>query len=81
MPTHCAFTAGPMRDRLFLKYDGTPERFQRAVAHYAPATSVRVLAPGEPLALDGRARQPTPPHRLLPGAGPFTATRPGLSRC
>jgi hypothetical protein len=41
-----------MRDRLFLKYDGTPERFQRAVARYAPATQVRVLAPGEPLTLE-----------------------------
>lgn len=52
VPTHYAFTAGPIRDRLFLKYNGTPERFQRAVARHAPATSVRVLAPGEPLALD-----------------------------
>jgi L-ascorbate metabolism protein UlaG (beta-lactamase superfamily) len=40
-------------DRLFLKYDGTPERFQRAVARHAPATSVRVLGPGEPVTLDG----------------------------
>jgi L-ascorbate metabolism protein UlaG (beta-lactamase superfamily) len=53
VPTHYAFTAGPVRDRLFLGYDGTPERLQRAVARYAPATQVRVLAPGEPLALDG----------------------------
>jgi L-ascorbate metabolism protein UlaG (beta-lactamase superfamily) len=53
VPTHYAFTAGPMRDRFVLKYNGTPERFQRAVAHHAPATSTRVLAPGEPLALDG----------------------------
>jgi metal-dependent hydrolase (beta-lactamase superfamily II) len=37
--------------RIFLKYDGTPERFQRAVARHAPATNVRVLAPGEPLTL------------------------------
>ena len=53
VPTHYAFTAGPMRDRLFLKYDGTPERFQRAVAHHAPETNAQVLAPGEPLTLDG----------------------------
>jgi L-ascorbate metabolism protein UlaG (beta-lactamase superfamily) len=52
VPIHYAFSAGPMRDRLFLKYDGTPERFQRAVARYAPATQVRVLAPGEPLTLE-----------------------------
>ena len=55
VPIHFAFTAGPVRDRLFLKYDGTPERFQRAVARHAPATSVRVLAPGEPFVLDGQA--------------------------
>jgi L-ascorbate metabolism protein UlaG (beta-lactamase superfamily) len=53
VPIHYAFTAGPMRDRLFLKYDGTPERFQRAVASHAPATQVRVLPPGEPLTLGG----------------------------
>jgi L-ascorbate metabolism protein UlaG (beta-lactamase superfamily) len=51
VPIHYAFTAGPVRDRLFLKYDGTPERFQRAVARHAPGTSARVLAPGEPLTL------------------------------
>jgi hypothetical protein len=58
VPTHYAFTAGPVRDRLFLKYDGTPERFQRAVARNSPATRVRVLAPGEPLVLDGRNEEP-----------------------
>lgn len=51
VPTHYAFTAGRMRDHLFLKYDGTPERFKRAVTRYAPKTTARVLAPGEPLAL------------------------------
>ena len=39
-----------MRDHLFLKYDGTPERFKHAVTRYAPETTARVLAPGEPLA-------------------------------
>ena len=53
VPTHYAFTAGPVRDRLFLKYNGTPERFQRAAARHAPATSVQVLAPGEPFQLPG----------------------------
>jgi L-ascorbate metabolism protein UlaG (beta-lactamase superfamily) len=52
VPIHYAFTAGPVRDRLFLKYDGTPERFQAAVAVHAPATTVRVLPPGQPLVLD-----------------------------
>jgi L-ascorbate metabolism protein UlaG (beta-lactamase superfamily) len=51
IPIHYAFTAGPVRDRLILKYDGTPERFQRAAARHAPGTQVRVLAPGEPLTL------------------------------
>jgi hypothetical protein len=36
VPIHYAFTGGPVRDRLFLGYDGTPERFQRAVAQHAP---------------------------------------------
>ena len=52
VPTHYAFTAAG-RDRLFLKYNGTPERFQRAVARHWPATSVQVLAPGEPFQLPG----------------------------
>jgi L-ascorbate metabolism protein UlaG (beta-lactamase superfamily) len=56
VPTHYAFTAGPLRDRLFLKYDGTPERFTRAVAQHAPATTVRVLAPGEPLTFGSSAQ-------------------------
>jgi L-ascorbate metabolism protein UlaG (beta-lactamase superfamily) len=51
VPIHYAFTAGPLGDRLFLKYDGTPERFQDAVASHAPATTVRVLSPGQPLVL------------------------------
>jgi L-ascorbate metabolism protein UlaG (beta-lactamase superfamily) len=52
VPIHYAFTGGPLRDRLFLKYDGTPERFQRAAAAHAPATTIRVLPPGEPLTLN-----------------------------
>jgi L-ascorbate metabolism protein UlaG (beta-lactamase superfamily) len=51
VPTHYAFTAGPIGDRLFLRYNGTPERFQRAAARHSPATSVHVLAPGEPFQL------------------------------
>ncbi|MQY07120.1 MBL fold metallo-hydrolase [Actinomadura macrotermitis] len=53
VPVHYAFTAGPVRDRLFLGYDGTPERFARAVARHAPATAVRILPPGRPLTLGG----------------------------
>jgi L-ascorbate metabolism protein UlaG (beta-lactamase superfamily) len=51
VPIHYAFTAGPVRDRLLLGYDGTPERFQRAAAQRAPETTVRVLEPGDPLVL------------------------------
>lgn len=51
VPTHYAFTAGPLGDRLFLKYNGTPERFRHAAARHVPDTSVRVLSPGEPLQL------------------------------
>jgi len=51
VPIHYAFTAGPVRDRLLLKYDGTPERFQRAVADHAPSTMVRILPPGQALQL------------------------------
>lgn len=51
VPIHYAFTAGPVRDRLLLKYDGTPGRFAAAVARNAPDTTVRVLDPGQPLTL------------------------------
>lgn len=51
VPIHYAFTAGPIGDRLLLKYDGTPERFERAAARQAPATTVKVLSPGEPFVL------------------------------
>ena len=49
VPIHYRFTAGPIRDRLLLKYDGTPEEFAREAAAQAPETEVRILAPGEPL--------------------------------
>lgn len=51
VPIHYAFTAGPVRDRLILKYNGTPERFARAAARHAPDTMVRILTPGDPLSL------------------------------
>jgi L-ascorbate metabolism protein UlaG (beta-lactamase superfamily) len=54
VPIHYSFTAGPMRDRLLLAYDGTPDRFKQAVATHAPSTDVRILAPGERLALTSR---------------------------
>ncbi len=51
IPIHYKFTAGWLRDRILLKYNGTPEEFTRATARQAPATQVRILVPGEPLQL------------------------------
>ncbi len=53
VPIHYTFTGGPIMDALALKYAGTPElllqEFQQATAKLAPETTVRILAPGEPL--------------------------------
>ena len=53
VPIHYAFTGGPVEDAQTLKYAGTPEallrEFQQAVVQRAPETTVRILAPGEPL--------------------------------
>ena len=49
VPIHYAFTGGPIQDRLVLKYTGTAEEFAREAAQHTPGTSVRILAPGEPL--------------------------------
>lgn len=52
VPIHYAFTGGPILDRLMLKLDrDRPDRYRQAVDDVAPDTSVRILAPGEPLAL------------------------------
>jgi L-ascorbate metabolism protein UlaG (beta-lactamase superfamily) len=55
VPIHYTYTAGPIRDRVLLKYAGTSEevlaRFARAVAACAPSTTVKALKPGEPLSL------------------------------
>lgn len=51
VPIHYAFTAGPIRDRLLLKYTGTADEFVREAARRAPETTVRILPPGEPLAI------------------------------
>ena len=55
VPIHYRFTAGPVRDRLLLKYDGTPERFAAALTSAAPGTQARILEPGEPLVVNGAA--------------------------
>jgi len=49
VPIHYRFTGGPIGDRVLLRYDGTPEEFERETTRRAPGTGVRVLAPGEPL--------------------------------
>jgi L-ascorbate metabolism protein UlaG (beta-lactamase superfamily) len=54
VPIHYAYTAGPLRDRFLLKYDGSPAEFTAATARLAPGTTVRTLAPGEPLTIDPR---------------------------
>lgn len=51
VPSHYAFTGGPIQDRLLLKYSGTAEAFVAAVARRAPQTIARVLPPGEPLVI------------------------------
>ncbi|HEY7020965.1 MAG TPA: MBL fold metallo-hydrolase [Ktedonobacterales bacterium] len=51
VPTHYAFTGGPIQDRLLLKYSGTAEAFVAAVEQRAPQTIARILPPGEPLAI------------------------------
>ncbi len=58
VPTHYAFTGGPLQDRLLLKYSGTAEAFASAVARRAPQTHARILAPGEPLSIPERVTQP-----------------------
>jgi L-ascorbate metabolism protein UlaG (beta-lactamase superfamily) len=51
VPMHYAFTGGAFRDRFLLKYDGTAQEFQQAAAQQAAETTVRILAPGEPLTI------------------------------
>lgn len=55
IPIHYAFNGGVIADHLLLKYDGTAEEFARTMARMAPATQVRILAPGEPLAVPARS--------------------------
>jgi len=59
VPIHYRYTAGPIRDRLLLKYDGTPERFAAALASAAPAVQAKILEPGEPLTVPGAAAAPS----------------------
>ena len=60
VPIHYAYTAGPLRDRLLLKYDGTPERFGTALRAAAPTTQAMILEPGEPVTVNGTASPQLP---------------------
>jgi L-ascorbate metabolism protein UlaG (beta-lactamase superfamily) len=55
VPIHYTFKGGPIVDTLILKYAGKPseltQQFQQATATLSPATSVRILATGEPLVI------------------------------
>ena len=51
VPIHYAFRGSWFTDTFILGYDGTPARFAAALS---PSTVVRVLAPGERLALAAR---------------------------
>jgi len=52
VPIHYAFTGGPLRDRLLLKYTGTAGEFVQEMEQRGTATEVRVLEPGQPLQID-----------------------------
>ena len=53
VPFHYAYSAGPLRDRLLLKYHNAPrdlpQEFVEVMATRAPETVVHILAPGDPL--------------------------------
>jgi L-ascorbate metabolism protein UlaG (beta-lactamase superfamily) len=52
VPMHYTFTAGPLRDRLLLKYTGTSGQFVQEMARRETTTEVHVLEPGQPLHID-----------------------------
>src|SRR5258707_15428245 len=47
VPIHYAFTGGPLRDRLLLKYTGTAVEFVQQMDQRGTATEDRVLDPGQ----------------------------------
>ena len=61
VPIHYAYTAGPVRDRLLLRYDGTADRFGAALRAAAATTQAKILEPGEPLTVNGTATRQPPP--------------------
>lgn len=62
IPTHYAFTAGALADRIFLKYFDRQERlthiFEDAMKKYAPQTRVEVLEPGQDMSINGHVHAP-----------------------
>lgn len=56
VPMHYAFDGGPFGERFLVKHEGTPQAFAQAAARHAPSTTVRILAPGEPLAVEAMER-------------------------
>lgn len=62
IPTHYAFTAGGLADRMFLKYFDRQERlphiFEEAMKKYAPQTQVEVLEPGQGVSINGQLYAP-----------------------
>ena len=51
VPIHYAFTGSAFTDTFILSRNGTPDRFVAAARQSAPQTDVRVLAPGQRLAI------------------------------
>ena len=58
VPIHYAYTAGPVRDRLLLRYDGTADRFGAALRAAAATTQAKILEPGEPLTVNDASTPP-----------------------
>ena len=58
VPSLYAYTAGPVRDRLLLRYDGTADRFGAALRAAAATTQAKILEPGEPLTVNDASTPP-----------------------
>lgn len=58
VPMHYRFQGSWFTDRFILDYDGSPERFVRAVQEHAPHTRAIVLDPGAPLIFSPAGAEP-----------------------
>ena len=61
VPQHYAFTGGTVGDMLFLKSDKDPSLFVEAARRLAPDIPVKVISPGEPLAVAPLTPDPEQP--------------------